>query len=248
MMILMSSSRLPALVALCCAFSLLCNGMTSSEAVDKITKADSLYASKRYSQALDLYEQIFQAGYASPAALLRSAYIQEGTGDIPSALMNLYRYHRLTDDASAYFKITEMAETRNLDGYETTEAERILNLLAGWSVTIRLALMALTVLMLLRIWKYRHALSGAQRWVSGFVLLAALSLTFLFNNHIKPTRKAMAGSSGAQLMSGPSAAADRYDFASPGDMLTIHATTDIWTEVQFRGRRAYARRHQLMPL
>jgi len=59
-----------------------------------LTRADSLYATKQYTQAFERYEVLFAGGRYSPAMLLKMAYIQEGLGHLGESLYYINLYYR----------------------------------------------------------------------------------------------------------------------------------------------------------
>src|SRR6185436_7100842 len=91
-----------------------------------LAKADSLYSSKQYTQALDFYQLLHKSGQYTPAMLLKVAHIQEGLGRLGESLYYLNLYFLATDDQQALKKMEELAKKNNLEGYETSETTHFL--------------------------------------------------------------------------------------------------------------------------
>jgi membrane associated rhomboid family serine protease len=90
-----------------------------------LNRADSLYNQKKFSEAREVYFQLYQQGFASPATLLKMALVHEGLGETGQALYFLSAYYRETEDAKAYEKILTLANARGVKGYELSEWEKL---------------------------------------------------------------------------------------------------------------------------
>jgi len=220
--------------------------VSGTEASALLNRADSLYKVQRFAEAGSIYQELFNAGYATPAALLRHANLNEGRGNIEEALASLYRYHRMTRDPVAYQKMVELAESKNLSGYEIPESEHIRLWLNQWS-GIALPLLAGLTMLLVSL-QFRLKRNNPARKSPGlaFALTVLVLLAFLWNNFTDATSKVTVRSDEVRLMAGPSAAADRGPLAKRGDLITVTGVGDAWVEVESGGRRYYARRHQII--
>ena len=81
-----------------------------------VAKADSLFATRQFTQAGDLYQSVFQKHHYSPAMLLRMAFIHEGLGRLGESLFYLNLYHLASSDPQALKKMEELAEKNRLQG------------------------------------------------------------------------------------------------------------------------------------
>lgn len=213
---------------------------------DKLNRADSLYKAKQFSEALRNYEELYATGHTTPAALLRSAYIQEGTGDFNGALVNLYRHYRLTNDEAVYAKVTQMAADQGLSGYESSEQERIRAILKGWAFWINGTGVAAVILLFVWLWMKGRLKHQSERIPAGFAILIFLAVLFAANNLAGQTQKAVAAQEGVRLMTDASAAADRDITLKAGEMVTVTGKKDVWVEVEFRGDRYFVRENRLI--
>ncbi len=96
-------------------------GATSEQ---RLHRADSLFVNASYIDALPLYESLLQRlQSASPAMLLRMAFIEEGAGNYTKALYYLNLYHLQIPNAAVALKMQELAARYNLLGYEFSDLD-----------------------------------------------------------------------------------------------------------------------------
>ena len=87
-----------------------------SSADPKLFEADSLFRSKKYTESKSIFSEITATGKASPALLLKMAYIDEGLGDYVQALFHLNSYYSMTSNEQALDKMRSIAEKKDLSG------------------------------------------------------------------------------------------------------------------------------------
>src|SRR5688572_16230256 len=75
----------------------------------RLKTADSLFATKLYTQSFEHYEEILLQKQYTPAMLLKMAFIQEGLNHIGRALYYLNLYYLATKDKTTLDKIQELA-------------------------------------------------------------------------------------------------------------------------------------------
>ena len=211
-----------------------------------LNQADSLFKAKRFSEAYDTYNQLFTSGYVTPASLLRAAWIQEGRGDVPAALANLYRYYRITLDDDAYRKMVEMAGTAGLEGYELSEFQQ-LNLkwkkYNGWLA----AFLALIFLFISGLFiRQRKQEKSRPRNVLAYVNLLLLGAIFVLLNYTSPAPRVFVQASDGVLLKDASVAADRGPAARQGDLFEYDGEQDVWVRVKRNDDLLYIRRTQVV--
>jgi tetratricopeptide (TPR) repeat protein len=87
-------------------------------------QADTLFRARRYTESLRTYEQILQgSGQATPAMLLRMAFIEEGLGRYTEALYYLNLYYRRQPRQAVAVKMEDMAARYNLAGYQFSDLD-----------------------------------------------------------------------------------------------------------------------------
>ena len=211
-----------------------------------LNQADSLFGAKRFSEASDTYNQLFTSGYVTPASLLRAAWIQEGRGDVPAALANLYRYYRITLDDDAYRKMVEMAGTAGLEGYELSEFQQ-LNLKWGRYTGWIAALLALVFLLFSVLFIRQRKLEKTRRRNAlAYVNLTLLAAIFVLLNYTSPAPRVFVRATDGVLLKDASVAADRGPTARQGDLFEYDGEQDVWVRVKRNDDLLYIRRTQVV--
>src|SRR5690554_4430045 len=74
-----------------------------------LQKADSLFATKNYQEALVIYKEILEDDQAfSPAMLLKMAFISEGLGDYSGTTLYLSKYYDYNPSSQVPEKIRQL--------------------------------------------------------------------------------------------------------------------------------------------
>lgn len=220
--------------------------MASESPESLLSRADSLFAEKRFSEASDTYNQLFTSGYVTPSSLLRAAWIQEGRGDVPGTLLHLYRYHQITNDKEAWQKITKMASDAGLEGYELSDFQLWHLSLAPYAIWVTVAL-ALTVLGIQALVFYRKRQVKAplgNRWA--YVNLGLLAAIFVLVNYASPKRHVFVQAGDGILMKDASIAADRGPSVRQGDLFDYDGEQDVWIRLKRNEDVLYVRRNQII--
>ena len=109
-------------------FFLLIGQVANSQSIkNEISLADSLFEKRKFTESLEIYENIIVEKKASPAMLLRMAYIYEGLDDLSSALISLDHYYKITADKKVLNKMKELADQNELEGYDTSDWGYLIN-------------------------------------------------------------------------------------------------------------------------
>ena len=218
------------------------------QASDQLTlnQADSLFESKKYTEALKLYNSLFEAKKSSPAMLLRMAFIHEGLSKDVEALYFLHQYYALTADRRVLTKITELAETNDLRGYEYSDLDYILNLIDRYRMSILGALAALIVLSIVLIWRQsKQEQSAAPALVLQIICLAML---FTLTNHLLEKEQGIISSRNTILMTGPSAGATPIRALEKGHKVTVIESDEVWTKIRWEDQVGFVRNNRILPI
>jgi len=89
---------------------------------DVLNKADSLFTAHKFTQSFELFDSIYRHKKASPAMLLKMAYIKEGLGDFTLAQYYLNEYYLATNNDLALTKMEKLSKKKKslLDMKQTT--------------------------------------------------------------------------------------------------------------------------------
>lgn len=210
-----------------------------------LNQGDSLYNQKKFSEAREVYFQLYQQGFSSPATLLKMAFVHEGLGETGHALYFLSAYYRETEDQKAYEKILTVANARSLKGYELNDWEKFSIWITNRKsiylpVSITLAVFFLAIM----IYNAKRANTNAK-FAAGFVSLLFIGLSFSGINFLQPSNKAVVTTE-VYFMSGASAAANLISLIPEGNQVKLTGENDIWAEAEWNGKRGFLRKTDLL--
>lgn len=229
-------------------FVLLMTGATDLQAQKnppQIQKADSLFTQKKYTEAFRLYENALEEKQLfSPAMLLKMAYIQEGLKHYSSALYYLNLYYLHTANEAALFKMEELAQEHQLNGYDYHDLEYFLSIYHRYHTTWLLATTALAVFLFALI-LYRKRKTGIRPTSAGIVYVLILALLFILINYDIRYQKGIIDQDFAYLMSDPSGASKVVEIVKQGHRVNILDEKDIWMKIGWQEQEAYIRKTQL---
>lgn len=214
---------------------------------DALAKADSLFKNQRFTQSFELYDSIYHLKKASPAMLLKMAYIKEGLGDFTLAQYYLNEYYLATNNDLALTKMESLAKEKELDGYETNDLNFILSLYHKHFQWLALGVfgiaLVLFVFFIIQLKKYKFA----PRVTSFFLVITLLSL-FLLINFGKSYNKALIIKNNTFVMAGPSAGADVLDVITKGNKIKINGKKDVWLKIEWGEETGYVKAHNVRRL
>jgi hypothetical protein len=212
----------------------------------RLQKADSLFNAKQFTQSLAHYQEIFKQNEYTPAMFLKMAFVEEGLNHIGEALYYLNLYHLATGDDAVFEKMEQLSAKYKLAGYTLDETGQAIFLYQKHHDKISLGL-AVTMLFLLSLGVYRKR----KKRHSLPVVITMLVFTALFATHLAlketDTVVIVAGENNF-LMAGPSGAAPVVDVISGGHRFEIEKRYDVWVQVRWKGRTAFIKEHQVLPV
>jgi len=212
----------------------------------QLTRGDSLFAKKQYTQSFELYQDLFQSGRHTPAMLLKMAYIQEGLGSIGLSLYYLNLYYLASGDEQTLTKMEELAEKNGLEGYEHTETARILFLIKKYNQYVSVALAAL-VLLLIAV-QYKQKRNEPRSMATAVPVAIVILLLALQVNISIDSPMAIVTNSNTYLMSGPSAGANVVTLIKEGHKLKIKDKKDVWLKVEWGDKDVYIKEQYVLPV
>ncbi|WKN42095.1 SH3 domain-containing protein [Tunicatimonas pelagia] len=213
-----------------------------------ITEADSLYKLRQYTESFRLYEQLFyEKQQASPAMLLKMAFIQESLDEYSEALYYLNEYYQATSDELAIEKMRELSTEHQLRGYEYTDYDLFYNLLRKYRYFIIFGIIAI-LLVSLAYTAFRK--SEHQSRFNGLRLgmLVAIGLLFYVTNYSVGPSLAIIMNDYVPIMNGPSSGADVVYITEKGHRVQVEGEDDVWAKIEWNGETAYIRQSNLRPI
>jgi hypothetical protein len=225
---------------------LLLSCVTFSHAQNPLSKADSLFRAKQYTQSFDLYQQYYQSGNYSPAMLLKMAYIQEGLARVSQSIYYLQLYYQATADEQALRKIEELAAKNKLEGYTSDADQTFFRSLAGQFSTQVSGVILAIALFFFSVIIYQKRKGKERPLWAGFLLLFFLTLLFVQTNLLKETPQGIVSDAATYLMSGPSAGASVVAVIGQGHQLKITGQKDVWLRVEWADKEVFVKENKLL--
>lgn len=201
-----------------------------------LEKADSLFNSKNYQEALVHYKKILQKDQAfSPAMLLKMAFISEGIGDFPSTTLYLSKYYDHNPTPQIPDKIKELTNQNTLTGYNTSDRERFFSLLTDNNQIITSTLGVLLIISLITL-----VLKGFQRgyFIISFIFIG---LVFISNNFLEKPDAGIITGNPSLIMTEPSAGGNLIRQVGPGHRVIIKSSVDIWYQIEWEDQKAFVK-------
>jgi len=209
--------------------------------------ADSLFENRQYTQAFELYDEVYRSGKATPAMLLKMAYSEEAQENLGNALFYLHDYYHLTADERAVEKMQELAQVNALNGYERSEYQKFQKLVADNRYLIFLVLMVFAAIILIMMFrKMNKHQEKSLGLITSLVLIVAVAMYTL--NFTSESQKGLIMENDAYIMSGPSAASELIEMTGQGHKVEILDQQDIWVKINWNGRPAYIRESSVREL
>ena len=208
---------------------------TYAVSLPELSKADSLFDQKKYTEAYQLYDGIFEQGYASPSMIVKMAFIKEGLGDYTQALYFLNLYFNQTSNRKALLKMREIAEKHNLIGYEYSDTKFITNFFYKNRYLILMALMSISLFLIAYSYKKRHEKPFMPAIGQGIVLTLILILIngFFFKEY------AIVTGSNTIAMEAPSAGSEPIELIEKGNKIVVLDKQPIWSKIRWNGQEVY---------
>lgn len=208
-----------------------------------LNQADSLFEAKKYTEALEVYENIFQNEQASPSMLLKMAFIQEGLENYVDALYYLNLYYAKSGNKKALVKMQEIATANELEGYEFTDQDYILNIISKNKLLIQITLLIFSLLLFVFIIrKFKKKESTRLALIFQVFILV---IFFIFNNEFFATDRAIVLDDHTLLRSAPSAAAEPLESIKKGHRVRVLEQSEVWVKIEWNDQSAYLRKGRI---
>ncbi|MBL6447268.1 hypothetical protein JMN32_13175 [Fulvivirga sp. 29W222] len=210
-----------------------------------LAQADSLFQIKKYTESFDIYQRLLEKEHqASPAMLLKMAFIKEGLGDYTNALYYINLYYLRTADKKALDKMEELAKAKNLEGYSLSDFDFFKSTFFKFYNAIVITLFILALLFM-GIMIYRKKKHNQKPVVSGIFTIIMLALLFYTLNFGKDYQKVIITQSNTYIMDGPSAGAEVIAIVGKGHRLPVKGQKDIWTQTEWNGQTVFIKENKL---
>lgn len=214
--------------------------------ISELQKADSLFATKNYQEAMIIYENLLQNEETfSPAMLLKMAFISEGIGDYSNGSFYLAKYYDVNPNPRVITKIKTLTEQSNLIGYELNDKDRFMKFLTDAQMEITSAFAFLLVLSIILLFVFRKTADKPIHYLPSFLFLI---MVFVANNFLSEPRTGIVTGSPTLVMDKPTAAGKLLKVASPGHRVVIKSSKDIWYEVTWGNQKGFIKKENITQL
>lgn len=219
----------------------------SQENKKNIFLADSLFNQKQYTQALTLYEKILEEEQQfSPSMLLKMAYIKEGLRDFTGVMYYLHLYYSKTPNRAVLRKMEDLAQTYRLSGYEYSDRQFFKTQLHKYYLDILEGMLLVAVSIITIIAFRRKIKSVSNKFKMGFSLY--LIFIFYYINYLDFGQEGIIRQNRIPIMSAPSAGSFWLASATQGNKIRVTGEKDIWYEIEWKDKRAYIRKQNILLL
>lgn len=211
---------------------------------EQLAVADSLFDKRQYTESFGLYDQLYRKSQmASPAMLIKMAFIQESRGNYPEALYYLNEYFLLTADEQVVRKMQRLSEEHNLRGYEYTDYDLFYTYFREYRYLIIYILAGLAMVGLVYLAFTRQRRSKPYGW--GVTYLVILGLLFVLTNYSLKPPQAIIMSDYTYVMNAPSSGAEVVYVSEKGHRVDVGKQQDVWTQIEWEGEPAFVRQGNL---
>lgn len=215
---------------------------------ESLAIADSLFLVQKYTESFEIYRSIHETGQmASPAMLLKMAFIKEALDDIPNTLYYLNLNYLRTSDEAVLEKMEELATRHSLQGYDYSEFDFFLNLYYLYHNQVTFGALALAILLFAGI-IYRKTQFQVRPITLGVIFILLNIAVFYSVNFGKEFRQGIVEDGNTYLMSKPSSSSRVLDIITEGHRLKIIGQNDVWYKVEWNDEPAYIKNNRIQPI
>lgn len=210
-----------------------------------LQKADSLFASQRFTDARTMYSHaFFDEKKTSPAALLKMAFMEEGLQKPDLTIFFLHQYYLFRPDSRVKNRIEDLSSQNKFSGYSIDEADYgyFLYRVYGQRVEIGLFAIACFIFFFMIFRKFKKVTLG---YTPIFILFFLISAGYLLNFRL-PYKRAVLHGDKIFLMSGPSSGSSVLDVLGNGHRVEWVGSNDIWFEIKWNEKRGWVKKSDLL--
>ncbi len=213
---------------------------------ESLKKADSLFVTKNYQEAMEIYENLLinEQSY-SPAMLLKMAFVAEGRGDYSNASFYLAKYYDLNPNPRVITKIKTLTDQPNLIGYELSDWDRFFKFVSDLQQEITIAFGLLILISIILLLSFKDKSNSPKYYIPVFFFIF---LAFISNNFLEESSTGIVTGSPTIIMDKPTAAGKMIQNVDPGHRVIIKSSKDIWYEVQWGNKKAFVKKESITRL
>ena len=213
-----------------------------------LKSADSLFKEKKYTEALSVYQNVFDMGVESPSMLLKMAFITEALNNHASALYYLNHYYLKTTDRSALAKMEEVANKHHLMGYDSSDKDLFLTWYYRYYDQLVWSVLGIVFLLFLIIIRDTFIKKEKVPYTKGIVMIFFTASLFYLVNFGLSYNKGIIVNPATYIMNGPGAGSGVMDISDNGHRVSILGKEDVWLKIEWKKDVGYIKKRSIRPL
>lgn len=212
---------------------------------NELTRADSLYENKKFSEALEIYSKLLENDKVFTLnSLLKSAFICEQQKKYTEAIYYLFLYYKETPQKAILTKISSLASSQNYKGYSFSDLDIFYAYIHKHyeNIAIGLCLLFLFLISGIAYSKYKsEPISNSRK----FVAILVFALNYLFINYFTEIKFGIINVENSLIMSEPSAGGKLLGYKQKGERVRINSESDIWAQISNTDTLQFIRKNKL---
>ena len=214
----------------------------------KIKQADALFAQKKYTESLNLYEEVFKMNpKASPNMLIKMAFVSEGLGNYTNTLYYLSLYYQYTPNDKTLQHMEDIAHTYRLKGYEHSDLDFIRVLYQRYFSFLATGLLFICIVgFVVLLYLYYNNKKITLRYK--IPLLITLSVVFFLFRSTEEFSLGIVIQDKSYLMNAPSSGADLIKVIGKGHRVRVLDKQDVWYKILWNGQELFIKEINLRPI
>ncbi|MDX2189174.1 MAG: hypothetical protein SFY32_04855 [Bacteroidota bacterium] len=215
---------------------------------DLLARADQLYQQKKYSEAYQIYFNLFQKERQfTPQSLLKMAFIKDAWGDHAEALYFFNFFYENFPEKKVFNKMKEIADKNKFEGYEYSDLEFFSTLYKNYHFEINIIVMGMVLVYFMALATNLFFIRGISTSSPFFFIILLLISAYFINQaeSIFIKHKAIVLQDKSILMSGPSAAANAVQTIKKGSRVVVLSNEEGWSKIVYQGQTYYIRKSNL---
>jgi hypothetical protein len=223
------------------------NGLVAKSTESELFTADSLYENQQYSEAIKIYNNLFEAHIYTPNMLLKMARLMEGQEKLGLTTHYLEKYYELTQEQDVINHIEKLSEENNLRGFSYDfpyYMNEYYKLYRHHALVVMLILVVSLLIKELFAQKIKSQRYQEKKSRFAFLLFFLLLSSVILNN-FEGYRYGITVNNPTYSMKGPSAGSDIYESLEEATKVGISNEVDIWTKALLNDKEIYIRTDHL---
>ncbi|MDX2301199.1 MAG: SH3 domain-containing protein [Microscillaceae bacterium] len=230
-------------------FMFFCVNCLANKDLDaKITEANALFERKKFTESLELFEEVFaQTHEVSPNMLIKMAFVSEGLGNYTDALYYLSLLYLYAPQDATLIQMENIAHTYRLSGYEHSDLDYIRAIYQRYFTYLAflfLGICGLGFIFILYLYYLKQRIALRYK----IPLLVLLSVGFFLMRFSEESLMGIVIQDKSYLMSAPSSGSKPVEIIAKGHRVFVLGKQDIWYKILWNEKELYIKESNLRPI